>query len=577
MKKLDRAIKRAVSRDEAWGHVVELSRIDRTSGSEGDYAAVAYIERYLAAQGIPYVTHEFDSYISWPGEARLEVLSPERREIDVKSHAFSGNTPPAGVEADLAYVRRGDRADYANLDVRGQVVLLEGPLGLVMPERVFNAQQAGAAGIVMIAEHDEGPGGHLHEMIVTPVWGTPEHADLGDIPNLPAVSMRRSDALALAALVRAEPVRVRLHGRSDTRWRRLQLPVARIQAADESLESEDFVLLSGHLDSWYLGTTDNATGDAVLLELARVLHGLRKSLRRSVRVAWWPGHSTGRYSGSTWYADAFWTELDRHCVAVCIVDSPGVRGATVQRIRSMDELRDFNLARMDELKQREVSLLYPAKAGDQSFWGVGISSMSLNSELPKDHPDRAPVGGSGGGWWWHTPDDTIDKGDPKVVARDAWVIGSVVASLAADPVLPMRFGRTLGMVEEHLGEWQRRAGGRFDLGPALQQAGNLKGRMLAAEARLARVPKRKRPAVNHAMIRMARALNPVLYTRTGRHGQDRAVPFPFLPGLQEIDQLATAGDHAGFLLTRLARERNRIQEALFTCERELAELEGSLR
>ena len=64
------------------------------------------------------------------------------------------------------------------------------------------------------------------------------------------------------------------------------------------------MLVHGHYDCWEVGVGDNATGDATLLELARVLWVIARRLRRSVKLAWWPGHSTGRYAGSTWFADA---------------------------------------------------------------------------------------------------------------------------------------------------------------------------------------------------------------------------------------------------------------------------------
>ncbi len=57
------------------------------------------------------------------------------------------------------------------------------------------------------------------------------------------------------------------------------------------------MLVHGHLDSWGEGIGDNATGDATLLELARALHENRQNLARSVRIAWWSGHSHGRYAG----------------------------------------------------------------------------------------------------------------------------------------------------------------------------------------------------------------------------------------------------------------------------------------
>jgi hypothetical protein len=202
--------------------------------------------------------------------------------------------------------------------------------------------------------------------------------------------------------------------------------------------------------------------------------------------------------------------------------------------------------------------------------------MALNSELTQDHEDRAPVGGCGGGWWWHTPTDTIDKGDADVLARDTWVIGSVIAGLASVPLLPFRFDQTLAAFARHLATWQEKAGTRFDLGPVMEHTEALRIRVADLQDRLNTVPEKRLAAVNRSLMRLARILNPVLYTRVGRFGQDRAVPHPFVPGLQEIDELEGAGDREGFLRTRLVRERNRIQDALFQVERELESLESSL-
>src|SRR5688500_6613614 len=76
-----------------------------------------------------------------------------------------------------------------------------------------------------------------------------------------------------------------------------------------------FVMLTGHLDSWYLGAMDNATANATMLEVARLMAAQRTRLRRGVRVLFWSGHSHGRYSSSAWYADNFFVELDERCVA----------------------------------------------------------------------------------------------------------------------------------------------------------------------------------------------------------------------------------------------------------------------
>ena len=52
-------------------------------------------------------------------------------------------------------------------------------------------------------------------------------------------------------------------------------------------------------------------------------------MRRGLRLCFWSGHSHGRYSGSSWYADTRWEELSKRCVAHVNVDSTGAKGNTI--------------------------------------------------------------------------------------------------------------------------------------------------------------------------------------------------------------------------------------------------------
>jgi hypothetical protein len=90
-----------------------------------------------------------------------------------------------------------------------------------------------------------------------------------------------------------------------------------------------FVLLSGHHDTWYYRVMDNGSANATMLEAVRLLATRAKALRRGLRVCFWSGHSHGRYSGSAWYVDQNWRDLDRRGVAHVNVDSTGGIGATV--------------------------------------------------------------------------------------------------------------------------------------------------------------------------------------------------------------------------------------------------------
>ena len=77
----------------------------------------------------------------------------------------------------------------------------------------------------------------------------------------------------------------------DTQWRPIPILVAEIKG---SALPEEFVLVHGHHDGWHYGVGDNAVGNATLLEMARVFKRHEGELKRSVRFAWWSGHSHGR-------------------------------------------------------------------------------------------------------------------------------------------------------------------------------------------------------------------------------------------------------------------------------------------
>jgi hypothetical protein len=137
------------------------------------------------------------------------------------------------------------------------------------------------------------PGRNAHWGICTTVWGTPDLRDLPRKPNLAVVAVNNPDGLKLIELARAGATAT-LMCETTEGWFRSPIPVVTITGTEEP---DPFVLLHGHYDSWDFGIGDNAVGNATLLEVARVLWKHRDSLKRSVRIAWWPGHSTGRYAG----------------------------------------------------------------------------------------------------------------------------------------------------------------------------------------------------------------------------------------------------------------------------------------
>ena len=162
----------------------------------------------------------------------------------------------------------------------------------------------------------------------------------------------------------------------------------------------EFVLLHGHLDSWHVGIGDNATGNATMLELARVFWQSRERLTRSLRIAWWSGHSHGRYAGSTWYADTFAIDLAHHCVAQVNCDSPGCRWAdTYDGLNVMSEAEPFVDGVIRDTTGITPRMERP-RACNYSFSTIGLTSFFMLSSTMAEATRKEKKLLRGRRLWW---------------------------------------------------------------------------------------------------------------------------------------------------------------------------------
>jgi len=569
-KELRRIVLGDVSGEELWKHIEYFSKIVRVSGTQGEREALEYICENLRSYGIDPEVYEFDSYVSIPVTAELMILSPVTKAIQAITHSFAAPTSADGIEGHLVFVESEGRTEdpllasinaepYSKLDVEGKMTLVE---GIASPTKLFAAEDAHAAAQIHISSEPM-----PHEMIVTTIWGTPTPSSAGRIPRIPAASVGEQDGRFLQDLCRKGTVRIRLKTIVDTGWRKLALPVATIRGRDGA---GHFVLIGGHYDSWHVGVTDNATGDATLLEIARVMQKHRKALHRSVKVAWWPGHSVGRFSGSTWFADNLFDDLNKHAVAYVNIDSPGCKGNTMYDLEVMAEASALTTRVVKEVTHAKFKLSRPGRWGDMSFWGLGFPSIECMSMAQPDN--RANVGGSGGGWWWHTPEDTLDKADYDVEVRDTKLNLAIVLAICNAHIIPWNFGELAEQYIRNLNELQSSAHGHFDFEQLTAKARQLKTQgsrlrraALSSETEEGKAAEKKVAQINETYLRLSRVLIPALFTRTGRYDQDPAIQGPLLPSLRDVAKLASGkltADERGFLLTHLVRERNRTSDAL---------------
>jgi hypothetical protein len=597
---LEREARAAIALDEPRALIERFATLTRESGSEDERAAGRYIVDRLTALGVPVTVHDPELFLSVPERSELRVIdAPGARgpgPIPSRPPAFARPTAGEELTGELCYVPstyaggtadlfdtplaavgsggglRGTGAPGPGDDpVAGRVVLTE---GYSMPGTVHAFERRGAIAQVFIH-----PGPRIHEGICTPIWGTPTHESLARKPRTPVVCVSRDDGERLAALAAQGSVRVGVRTWLREGWRPCLLPVAEIRGTEDP---DEFLLVHGHYDSWYVGTGDNATGDATLLELARVLHTLRGRLKRSVRVAWWPGHSTGRYAGSTWYADTFADEIDEWCIAHLNIDSPGCAGATAyEEVMWMAEAAELCLESIADALGARARGMRPLRAGDYSFNQIGPSAFyMLLSNIPQ--AERAArgyyaVGGCGGSPVWHTPADGPGVEDAEILRRDLQVYVTTILRAVNAPLHPFDYEASVTEIASAVASYQTQAGEAVDLRPVLDDLRALRATLgawrAAAERRIAQAPDDAalRRRLNATLRRLARILVPLNYSRGERFDHDPAVKLPAVPRLEAAALVAGAQPALRpFIRTALVRERNKIRAMLRQALREVA-------
>lgn len=81
-------------------------------------------------------------------------------------------------------------------------------------------------------------------------------------------------------------------------------------------KADEYVMLGGHLDSWYPGSgaTDNVAGCIVMMEAVRILKALDLEPRRTIRIALWSGEEQGFLGSRGWLAkhEDLWPKISAY-------------------------------------------------------------------------------------------------------------------------------------------------------------------------------------------------------------------------------------------------------------------------
>jgi len=297
----------------------------RPTGSVQAEAAAKYVAGELRALGME-VTLEPVKVPHWVRGVETAELTdyPSRvagttQKIVLTALGASTATPENGLTADVVVVHNFDQLKALGRGaVEGKIVLFDVP---------FDKQKA-AAGMAFASYGEAvryraaGPKAALELGAAAALVRSVGNADYR-LPHtgfslpaaIPAAAVTAEDAILIADL--AAQGRVRMHLTLTPR----KLPdvdcfnvVADLKGSEHP---EQIVVVSGHLDSWDLGTgaIDDGAGVVVAMEAAELMHRLNLRPKRTLRVIAWMDEETGG-TGRVAYTHDHAAEFAQHVAAI---------------------------------------------------------------------------------------------------------------------------------------------------------------------------------------------------------------------------------------------------------------------
>jgi hypothetical protein len=426
--------KAALANDYAYRHLEHLCDNigPRPAGSPQFRFAGNYVADELRKLGLdvklekstvtPWVRgEETGQVVQWAGMAPGST-----QKLVLTALGGSPATPPEGITADAVVVRDFDELAALGRDkVAGKIVVFDAQFDRAMAEgglaeraygeaveyRSRGAREAAKLGAVA----------SLIRSVGTAEFRIPHTGAVNTFigPIVPAAALTAEDADLLARLAEQGPVRLHI-----TLTPKTLPPVDEFNVVADikgSEHPEQVVLVSGHLDSWDLGTgaIDDGAGVAVSMEVANVLQQLKLRPKRTIRIVAWSNEEHGLDGGIS-YASAHQAEAANHIGAIETDLGAGhPYGIDADADASALEL----LAPVGKILQSQGAGILRASENP----GADLIPLTVLGV-----PAFAPIQDARTYFQYHhTPADTFDKVDRQQLQENAAVVAVLAYALAS--------------------------------------------------------------------------------------------------------------------------------------------------
>jgi hypothetical protein len=342
------------------------------AGSADEQALADFIEQRMKSLGLEVHQERFPVRHYEYGEVTLTAGGKTLPAISL--HAAGGTW---GTRDGVPYARGNDRtadhrvramlvdagegfdADYARVgDVKGKAVLVRRGSG--WPTYPFiEAANRGAVALLMY----DYPGGRDDTLKQDSMWYHEQ---------LPTVSIRKSDATALQAALAKRPVEITLENRIDVADGRSQNVIGIVRGTDFP---DEWITVSAHHDRWFKAAVDDCSGEASMLELARVLMAGARPRRSMMFISFGAEEAGVEATESDWLAgsQAFIVqhpEITRRLALAVNIDVTGWAGAKGALLTTPDNVA-FERAVLTDLGLGDRADVRPVLSSTTDAWNLG--------------------------------------------------------------------------------------------------------------------------------------------------------------------------------------------------------------
>jgi len=404
----------------------------RPSGSLQAAAAVEYVAEEMRKLGLE-VTLEKVLVPRWiRGDDRAELVEypgqvpgTNQKIVVTALGAVGVTTPPEGITAEVIVVNTFDELTaLPDEKVRGKIVLFNEHFD----DRMAKAGHAGEAYGEAVAYRSQGRVAAERKgavaMLVRSVGGAEfrlPNAGATDYQNrgkIPAAAVTAEDAGLIARLSAQALVRIHVVLNSKMELNAESYNV--IADLKGSEHPEQVVIVSGHLDSWDLGTgaLDDGAGVAVAMATAHLINQLHLHPARTLRIVAWMSEEEGAV-GAIAYGRRHAPEINNYFAGI---ETDSGAGHPIGTLITGDPA-------LQEILQPIAKVLESSGAGVlQMFSEPGTDLIPLNVRgMPAFQPLQDVRTYFD---YHHTAADTLDKVDPKQLRENTAVVSVLAYALA---------------------------------------------------------------------------------------------------------------------------------------------------